>query len=516
MRQRLAVTVFLWWTVSAHAQGRWAEYRIGPFELLSAAGERESQELLNHLEQFRYTFCSLLGQPEAGSVFPIRIAYFRSRKDATAFGEAGPLRLKRECWATHLAADAPPSALLLHSLGRVLLESNTGRMPAAIESGLLDLFSTLQVIGTRVTMGAPPARRSRDWARMHLLSVDERYSGKLRVLLGNLQRGSDPDPAFRNAFERSPAEIEIELDAYLAGPPSGTVMLNAKAMNAQRLFGRAPEQGTAESLLAELRFNPGPGPHPLIAEALAAADSAGRIKALEALAERFPKWGEPVFQLAALEQGPGRRVALYEKAAKLEPRNSAFWKRLAEEQMAQKQFAAAGKSWLAAEHAAATPEERQALRSEHQGIIEQKLEFEAAEKRRIAEEEARALERLKSEAENRVREAELRANKDRGALAPGARVEQWWDGAQPSGQAQGMLEKVDCLKGMARLVIRAGDGKLVQLLVRDPAAVVIQGGGQTTLGCGTQRPACPVTVHYFPKPEKSMGTSGDAAVIEFR
>jgi hypothetical protein len=480
-------------------------------EIYSLAGERESQELLNHLEQFRYTFGTLLGSPDAGSVFPIRILFVRDARQTAEYGTPGPLVLKREAWMAVTAARAQPSPELLSSLGRILLESNAGRMPPDIESGLVALFSTLDVKATHVTLGAPPASKTRDWARMHLLSVDERYSGKLRVLVGNLQRGADREPAFRNAFERSASEIEKELDSYAQSASFGTTMLNARALDARREFpGRqaAPEQ--AQAMLADLRFERTTRDHPLIVKA------GNDAKALESLATQFPKWGEPLVRLAQLQADPKRKVEFLVKAASLEPRNTAYWQTLAREQTAQNQFGAAAKSWAAAERAATTDQERDAIRGMQRKIVEQRLEFEAAERRRKAEEEAREIARLKDEAENRIREAEARANKGRGALAPGAKVEQWWEGPQAPGKARGTLEKVDCLKGMARLVIRGEDGKLLQLLIRNPGQIVIQGGGEKTLGCGVQTPPRKISVDYFPKPDKAMATTGEAALLEFQ
>ena len=66
----------------------------------------------------------------------------------------------------------------------------------------------------------------------------------------------------------------------------------------------------------------------------------------------------------------------------------------------------------------------------------------------------------------------------------------------------------------AGLQARAGDGKLVKLLVRDPTKIAIVGANQQALGCGRQKPR-KISVEYFPKTDPRLATSGDVATIEF-
>ena len=68
---------------------------------------------------------------------------------------------------------------------------------------------------------------------------------------------------------------------------------------------------------------------------------------------------------------------------------------------------------------------------------------------------------------------------------------------------------------MARIAVRADDKKLMQLLIRNPGKIVIEGGGDKTLGCGPQRPPRNISVGYFPKSDAKTATSGEAALIEF-
>ena len=90
-------------------------------------------------------------------------------------------------------------------------------------------MSTLDVDGTRVTLGAPvpEPERSHGWALMQLVTVNPRYSGRSRVMISNLEQSADFEAACKNAFEKTGAQMNQEADAYLkagnfpTGPVSG-------------------------------------------------------------------------------------------------------------------------------------------------------------------------------------------------------------------------------------------------------------------------------------------------------
>ena len=154
----------------------------------------------------------------------------------------------RDSWIAQGTAVSPG---WLRDCGRIFLDSNTGRMPRDVEEGLLALFSTLEIHGTRVTLGAPPPQPTPAWARMHLLAVNPEYSGKLRVLLANLSQGMEEEPAYRNAFGKGPAEIAKEADV------PGTIALSGRAIDPDFSFpARSVEPSLARVVLADLHPNP--------------------------------------------------------------------------------------------------------------------------------------------------------------------------------------------------------------------------------------------------------------------
>ena len=119
---------------------RWMLYRAGPIEVYSNGEDKVAKETLNLLEQYRHTFGTVLGKPELDAVFPIRVTVNKGMKQP------------------------PVTREFLLELGRAFIEENAGRMPQGMERSLVVLYSTLQVQGVHVTLGAlPPAEeRNRD------------------------------------------------------------------------------------------------------------------------------------------------------------------------------------------------------------------------------------------------------------------------------------------------------------------------------------------------------------------
>jgi hypothetical protein len=235
----------------------------------------------------------------------------------------------------------------------------------------------------------------------------------------------------------------------------------------------------------------------------------------EEATKKNPRWAEPYMRLAAQESTPERRVVYLKAATRVAPRNSDAWRSLAEAYTEAKQFAEAARSWGAAERAAASDAERAALHKSRLDGEEQRLERQAAERRRIADEQAREMERLRNEALASVREAENRANRDLKPLEPGQKVEQWWDGPRPQGKVSGTLVRVDCIAGRVRLIVQTAEGKQVALLLRSPKDIVVT-GGEASFACGIARPPRQVTIEYHPKPDPKLKTEGEAAFIELR
>jgi hypothetical protein len=507
----------------ASAEDKLTLFQSTPFEVYTAAGDKQGREVLNRLLQFRHALGTTLGKPELETVWPVRVVVTKTPSDLS-------LTFRRDAY---IAGSAAPD--LLPALARLFIDQNAGRMPAAYEQGLITLFSTIDIKGTRVTLGAPPppAERTLDWARMHMLSVQPEYSGKLRVLLGNLQRGVAADAAFSNAFQKTPEAIERETTAYLAAGQFGTVALSGRPL-ALRDFAEKEADGLLSAIvMADLRndraaYETARKRFPSLPEPLeglglwkeaVAAGSKNACAHLEAgapaeAARLNPKWAEPHIRMAEAAPNASVRVHHLELAVALEPRTAALWEKLALTYQGASQFALASKAWAAAERAAPTEAERERMRTIQRDIEQKRLEEEENERRRIAMEKQREIDRLRNEALMRIREAEAKASKGK-APVDESKIEQWWDGPQADGKIRGTLARVDCGRGGLRLLLKIAGGKTMQLAVRDPSQVVLKGGGQTNLTCGTQTGVKAVTVEYIRKTDAKAGVAGEAVSIEF-
>ena len=535
----------------------WVKFVSGPFEAYTDAGSRPGREALLRFEEFRHALGYVIGEQDLTAPQPIRILVFKNAKGWTS---PAPLTEGRDRYNLVLAEKAAVSPDTYRALARLFLDVNTGRMPAAFERGLVEFFSTFEVSGIHITAGAPPPKPDLDWARVHLLIVDPEYFGKIRVLPYNLRKGVPDDVAYRNAFGKTPAQIEAQAKAHLAAGDFQTTSLSSRPMalsdfeerpvsDADARLARADllagsqsaaeyqallrdklkvaeaEEGLGLLALRERR-NDEAKTHFLASMDAGSAsarcyieysrlepDDAKAEKALLKAVSINPKLAEAFALLAQRDTDPRLRRAHLKTAAELDPRNTSYWKTLAEAYLADHNYADAAKAWTSGEQSATDPAERQRMRDARMAIERQRLDYEAAEKKRQADEDARELERLKAQARAEVQAIESKYND------PAPKTDQkpvpWWDGPKPSGKVRGALKQVDCIGSQARLVVETEDRKTVRLLVADPAKVAINGSGDIALGCGVQKPRR-VVIEYFPRPNARLATAGDVATIEFQ
>lgn len=546
------------------ASADWVQIRSGPFELFSDANPRAARETLAGFEQFRYALGQALSKPELQSDRPVRILLFKTAKELAAAGSPSGLFQGRDRFVIPLAADSSVPPSVWAECTRLFLDRNVDRLPPGIEQGLIQFFSTIDVHGTRVTWGTPPAStvRTRDWSRVHLLIANPENYAKSRVLLFNLQKGMEEDPAYRNALGRSQAEFESEVDRYWkAGifpassapsrplspdrdlktiplEPEYVALASADLLNDRssalyesmlRQNSHVAEAHEGLALLA-LRSNDGEAardhltraieagsrnPAVLIAYARIEKDPAKAQAALARAVEMAPNSAEAHYLLGERTTDLSKRVSEWTSATKLAPRNENYWESLANLYLERKNFSEAAKAWRAAEQAAATGPQRERMHQARLAIERQRLDYEEAERNRIASEKERDIQRLKAKAIADLRSAEAKANGTPLGADAVANAVPWWDGPKPSGHIEGMLKQVDCIGRQARIVIERDGHKLTRLLVPDPAQVVLIGAGEQKLTCGPQK-SVRATVEFVPKSNPKLGTSGEVATIEFQ
>lgn len=507
-------------------------------------------------EEFRHALAEIVGEQDLETPQPVRILVFKNSK---GWASPSPLTLGRDRYAIVLNDKSPVPPAVFSELTRLLLNSNTNRMPAAFEHGLTEFFSTFEVYGIHITVGAPPPQPDLDWARVHLLVVAPEYFGRLRTLLYNLRKGVDDDAAYQNAFGKSAAEIEALAKRHFAARDFQTTTISSRPMAPSDFHEKpisdtdmrlaradllAGEQSAAEYLsllndhlkvaesqeglgLLALREHRNDEARGDFAVAIEAGSTSARCyieyarlesddekadKALLRAAGINPKLDEPFAMMAQRDTDPQKRLAHWKAAAERDPRNASYWQALAECYLADHNFTEAAKAWREGEQAATDPAQRERMRQARLSMEGQRLDFEAAEKRRQAEEDAREIEKLKDQARANLHAAEAKYNGD---SKPVADAVPWWDGPHPSGRIVGSLKQVDCVGKQARLVVEGDDHKTVKLLVSDPGKIVIAGTNQAQLGCGVQK-ARRVTIEYFPKADARLATAGEVATIEFQ
>jgi hypothetical protein len=532
------------------ADDKWLEFDSGPFQIVTNAGEKPGREVLNKLEQLRYTLGAMLGKQDLKTLWPIRILVLKPGKQAVPYPA---VKLARDSYAASLTAVTPET---MESITQIFIDSNAGRMAEGIEHGLVELFSTLDVDGTRVSIGIPPAAKDRDWSRVHLLTVDPAYAGRLRVLLGNLQQGVDPEPAYKNAFEKTPEQIEEQLNRYIEAGNYGTTALSGRPLDPRRqLYAKSAEPYDAAVLQADVLLANNAGgareayasllkqkpdaPEPneglgllalrasktaearaffdaavkddthsaraLVEQGRLATDPAQKKTAFSKAAQLNPRWEEPLILQAELEPSAFRKVPLLKTVTQLAPRNAEYWRLLAETQEAANQFVDAGKSWGFAERATGSPRERAVIHQARLQGEEKRLDLQVKEK----EEARRKLEQETQDLKNRaladIRAFEAKANQGQAPMDPKIKLEEYKE--EKPVVLSGMLVRVDCLGAQAKLFVQGEDKKVKHVLVRDPSKIVIRNGGEKALGCGAQNPARPLTIE---------SKSGEVSSIEFR
>jgi tetratricopeptide (TPR) repeat protein len=545
--------------VLSRAEDRWIALKSGPFEVFSNAGDRPAREKLMFLEQFRETLRVITGKQEMRLVWPVQVIITKGAPETTGFP------LGRDARMASMPDSGGISRNSLKEFARILIHENTNRLPAEVEEGLIELVSTLQIDGPRITLGAPvpEAERSRGWALMHLVTVNPEYAGRSRVMISNLEQSDDFDAACHNAFEKTGAQINEQVDAYLKAGNFGTASISGRALSMTRDF-KPVQLGSedARMALADLLLA---GRH--MAEASAAYKALHGPEASEGLAlialsdekdndarralqdaidghstsarawlalgrmqsdsdmikkasELNPRWAAPQFELADLDpaidkENLEKRAVLLKKAVSLDPRNIDYWTALAKNDVAANDFTEAQKAWGGAEHAASTAEERERIHQLRLSLQEKRFDAETAERKGLADAREADLQRVKAQSEAAIHAAEDAARKrlnPNGAVPP--KPETWYQPSEGGPSVQGVFARLDCLGNQARLVIQVADGKTVQLLVADPSKINA-GGDEKALACGPQKQPRQVLVHYTAKPDTKLHTDGVATTIEF-
>ena len=549
--------------IRASAEPHWIRAKIGSFESISDDGRKSATQALGQFEEFSNAVGTLLGKPDLRLDPPLRIIVFKNEQELQAqcggAAASGSLRTGRDRLMACTTAERQLPASLLRELSRTLLENNFPGMSGEIENGIETFFSTVQSNGVHVTWGAPPpaAERTREWALLHLIITQPDYAAKAKIYLHNLASGMDKSATSRNAFGEEGPKFDKEVDRYFEAGVFNTAVAPSRALNPDRDFNTTVlTSDEGELMHADLLTSASESVYLSLLKAgkhlaedneglavlamragnvskassyIAAAREAGtkNFVALTAYASLDKDAGEatdilkealsvdPNYALAHWVFGEkvreaDRRMAEWKQAVNLAPRNSEWAGKYAQLCLDEKQYAEAGRAWMAAALAApdaATREHYLSLRSQ---IESQRLEAEDAQRREDAAVKAREIEDLKAKARKELADLEARVNTR--PLSTEHPTVDWYD-TDSDATISGMLVRVNCTGKQLRLDVKDDQGKTQSVLVTDPTQLVVQ-GGDGKMSCGAQKPVR-VNVAYRKPKNATAGVIGEATGIEF-
>ena len=546
----------------ARADGQWIKARLGSFETISDNGRRSAIQALSQFEQFRFALGTAMGKPDLKLDPPLRIVVFKNAQEMppACTGLLTGRDHLMACVAGQEGKDNQLPAQLVRQLTVRLLEENFSNLPIPIERALETFFSTVQSNSVHVTWGAPPPHdeRTRDWALLHMLITQPEYSGRAHIYLHNLANGMDSNGAIRSLSE-DPAKFNAAVDAYyIAGDFKGTVAPN-RALNTERDFSttgltsdegqlmradllmlgstaiyqsllesgkHAAEDNEGLAILAMRAGNTEQARHYMEAARTAgtqnfiALTSYGSLekdpeRAIAILKEALtldPKYADAHWALGEKISDKPRRMMEWKQAVALAPRNYQWWEQYAQLCIDQKQYAEAGRAWLAAAQAAPDIQHKEQYLASRGQIDQLRLDDEAAVRRREAAARAAEIDRLKNQARKELADLEARANAKPLSKEELARTVDWTD-IHGSAKLTGTLVKIQCVARQFQLDIKDEIGKVQRLVVADPSMLEITGGDGTLSCVANQKPRA-VIVTYKPTTDRK-GFSGEITGIEF-
>ncbi len=546
------------------AEPRWIKARYGPFEAISDDGRKSATQALSQFAQFSFALGTVMGQPDLRLDPPLRIIVFKNAKELQDDCPVPMVTGRDRLMACATSEGQLPSGLL-RELTRTLLENNFSNLPAPIETALISFFSTVQSSAVHVTWGAPPpqAERTREWAMLHRIITQPELSVKAKIYLHNLASGMDKATASRNAFAEEGPKFEADTDQYYAAGVFNTSAAPNRPINPDRdlnttfltsdegdlmradlltpksaaiyesllqsgkhvaedneglalLAIRDHDTAKARTYMEAARKAGTKNFVALTAYATLDSDSVNAETILKEALTLDPKYAPAHWELGSQLFEPARRMAEWKQAVNLAPRRYDWWAQYAQLCVDQKQYAEAGRAWVAAAQAAPDAQHREQYLSARGQIETQRLEAEDIERRKEALAKAAEIDKLKSEARKELADLEARVNTRPLSAQEAAKTVDWFDDSGAD-KLSGTLLRVDCTGKQLRLSVKNDEGRTVNLLVPDTQQFEIKSG--ESLVCGAQKPRR-VIVSYKPaakaaKQDDAKAIAGQALGMEF-
>ena len=243
------------------ARERWIRLDSPNFETVSNASEKKSRTLIRELEQFRHVFSELFHL--TNDRVPVTVFIFRNDKSFTSFKpvyEGKPTSVAgffqggrdRNVIALNATANENPLHVIFHEYVHLLTSNKPYPWPVWVKEGLAEFYSTFQVRGRQLNLGAPIPRHAetlrqarmysvenlfsvghdspeynetrkrgvfyaQSWALVHYLMLHEKARLRPRFVrfVQLLWRGLEPIEAFQQAIEMPFKALENELQKYV-------------------------------------------------------------------------------------------------------------------------------------------------------------------------------------------------------------------------------------------------------------------------------------------------------------
>jgi len=308
----------------------WDEFNIGPFYIYSKGGEGPARDDLTQLEQLRWVLGGLLDSKDLPSLWPIRIFLTKDQRTTPE---------SQFVWknGSYLLILKPDDHVPLDQVAGLLLDANTPRIPGDAESGLRQLFSTLEAHGSRVTWGGPVPHPDLAWARMQLFATRFEYGARFHVFVTSLKNGSSVRVAERNSFGKDPGALEKEVAENLRGGTWQAASVSGRPLDPKRDFGEhSMSEALANTYLADATLSSDPKAADAAYKAGIEAGGDAMARGYEGLAElarrdkenpdryvqdaiRAGSNSAPVYLAAAKDKPEAEALPLLKRAAELNP-----------------------------------------------------------------------------------------------------------------------------------------------------------------------------------------------------
>ena len=267
-RSAAAVLASVLLSPMAPAAEQWVKLTSSHFELFTTAGERKGREALLYFEQVRDFFNRTRSSDNPVPNARVRIIAFQSEK------EYAPYRINESAWAFYLngygddyivmrniSAENYPVAV--HEYTHLLIQHGGVEIPAWLNEGLAELYSTLKPFGKKVAVGQVVSGRyyylqqnkwlpldtllavdhkspyynernranifyAESWALAHMVILSPQYRPQANKFLASIGSGMGAGDVFWQVYAKTTSQVQKDLEQYMRGTRFNAVIFDVK------------------------------------------------------------------------------------------------------------------------------------------------------------------------------------------------------------------------------------------------------------------------------------------------